>query len=203
MLKKLIYPLAAGVVLCTLVYSYSVQKNLSDELLRLHIVANSNSELDQEIKIKVRDEIIKGSREKFQNAESKEEFKKKLLRESGKIEKIADDVLKESNVGYDAAVSFEKVYIPRKSYDGLILPEGNYDAMVIRLGEAKGQNWWCVVYPPLCFTEDVCGSLSEEAEEYLKKTLSPESYELIKEEGISFEYKFKVVELLQKVKKYF
>lgn len=200
MLKKLLYPLFAGIISCNLCYAHSVQKDLADGLLRLHIVANGNSEQDQSIKLKIRDEIIKSSGEKFEKVADKKECKKLLAELSGETQSAANRILKENGFDYGARVEIKRMYIPRKSYDGIILPEGAYDAMVVKLGEAKGENWWCVVYPPLCFTEEVCGALSEEGEEYLKQILSPESYSLIKKEGISIEYKFKTIKFLQKIK---
>ena len=126
-----------------------------------------------------------------------------LLSESEEIEKTAQRILDENNTGYTAKVSLEKLYIPRKTYDGIILPEGSYEGFMVRLGKSEGENWWCVVYPPLCFTEEVCGELSDEAKEYLRQTLPAESYNLITGDGISIKYKFKIVELLQKAEKNF
>ncbi len=203
MLKKMLYPLAAGFFACLLFYGYSVQKDLSDELLRLHVVANSDSEYDQAVKLHVRDEILNTSRQNFSEAENKEACRKKLLSSKKEIEKTAAAALSDCGADYGVQVSMERAYIPRKSYDGIVLPEGSYESMVVRLGKAEGKNWWCVVYPPLCFTEEVSGGLSDEAKEYLKNTLSEESYSLITEDGIDIEYKFKIVELLQKIKKSF
>lgn len=203
MIKKLIYPSAVCILCCMLIYGYSAQKGLSDNLLRLHIVSNSNSEFDKEIKLMVRDAIIKEAGNKFSHAESKKECRRLLLSESEEIEKTAQRILDENNTGYTAKVSLEKLYIPRKTYDGIILPEGSYEGFMVRLGKSEGENWWCVVYPPLCFTEEVCGELSDEAKEYLRQTLPAESYNLITGDGISIKYKFKIVELLQKAEKNF
>lgn len=186
---------------CSAAYSYSIHKSLSDELLRLHIVANSDSEVDQNLKLRVRDEIIKLCAEKFEHTVDKKSCRRKLMEESEQIREAAQRILDENNADYNAEVNFERIYIPRKSYGGIILPEGSYDAAVVKLGRAEGKNWWCVVYPPLCFTEAVGGELSDEAKEYLKSTISEESYELISGEGINMEYKLKIVEIFQKIKK--
>lgn len=199
MLKKLSCPILALIFGCLFVYGYSVHADLSDELLRLHIIANSDSEYDQELKIKVRNEIINMSQNDFAGVTDKKECRKTILASKEKIKDAADKILAENGADYTARVSFEKLYIPRKTYDGIILPEGSYDGVVIRLGNAEGKNWWCVVYPPLCFTESVCGELSDEAKEYLKSTLSEESYSLITCEGMNIEYKFKIVEILQQL----
>ena len=185
-------------LLCSLAYANSVQNNLSQELLRLHIIANSDSVADQEIKLKVRDRIIESVGNEFSQVNDKNVYRAMLMKKTDEIKKIADSVLAEYGVDYTSDVTFEKLYIPRKYYDGIVLPEGSYEGMIVRLGKSEGKNWWCVVYPPLCFTESTCGELSNDALEYLKDTLSPESYSLITDEGIDIEYKFKLVEIFQK-----
>lgn len=200
--KFFLIPLLLCAALCSSVYAVSVQQDLSDELIRLHIVADSDSPEAQEIKLKVRDAIIEDVGAEFAAIKDKKAYRSALIEKTGDIKKTADRVLSENGVNYKSRVSFEKLYIPRKSYDGIVLPEGSYEGLIVRLGSASGQNWWCVVYPPLCFTESVCGELSDEAKEYLKENLSPESYSLITEEGITVEYKFKLVEMFQKLKKY-
>lgn len=204
-MKKNIFipPLILCLTLCSFVYANSVQNNLSNELLRLHIIANSDSDTDQNIKLMVRDKIIESVGQEFSKIDDKEKYREELIKKTYEIKKTADRVLSENGLNYTSSVSFEKLYIPRKSYDGIVLPEGSYEGLIVRLGEASGQNWWCVVYPPLCFTESTCGKLSVEAQNYLKENLSPESYSLITEEGINIEYKFKLVEVLQKLKKEF
>lgn len=203
MKKTLISVLSAVSVIffVSIVYAHGVHSNLSGELIRLHIIANSDTDIDQALKIKIRDEIIEKAGAEFKDAKDKNELKNALIKKAPEIKKIADNVLLQNNSDYASSVSFERLYIPRKVYDGIILPEGSYEAMVVRLGEAKGKNWWCVVYPPLCFTESTCGELSDEAKEYLKNNLTPQSYSLITESGIKIEYKLKVVELYEKAKK--
>ena len=203
MKKKLILLIPLTIGICSVFYALSVQKNLSDELIRLHIIANSDSEYDQDLKLKVRDRICSEVGAEFAAISDKDEYRRTLMNKTEKIQKIADSVLSESDAGYKSRVSLERLYIPRKSYDGIILPEGSYEGLIVRLGDASGKNWWCVVYPPLCFTESTCGSLSPEAKEYLKSHLSAESYSLITEEGIEIKYKFKLIEAIQKAKKIF
>ena len=203
MIKKMIYPIAVSIAACLIIYAFSVQKDLSDGIMRLHIISDSNSEFDTMVKLEVRDAIIKEAGDIFKEVKNKKQCRSLFEENKGDIKKIAERVLKENGLEYGASVIIGKMYVPRKIYDGIILPEGSYEGVTVRLGEAKGQNWWCVVYPPLCFTESTSGELSEEAKEYLKSTLPPESYSLISEEGINIEYKFKIVELIQKIKKNF
>ncbi len=201
-MKKFLFfpPFISCIILCSIAYAATVQKDLSEELLRLHIVANSNSITDQEAKLFVRDEIIKQVKDEFSFASDKEGLRVDLIKNTEKFEKIADEALKKSGLSYKSNAKIERILIPRKEYNNIILPEGEYDALVVRLGEAKGENWWCIVYPPLCFTESTFGNLSNDAKEYLKNTLSPESYNLISQEGFSIEYKLKLVEIFEKIK---
>ena len=136
------------------------------------------------------------------SADEKKLYTSMLLNNLDEIEKIADNVLKKHNTGYTSKAYLKKIYIPRKIYKNIILPEGSYDSLVVELGSGMGENWWCVVYPPLCFTESVYGNISEEGKKQLEKNLSPDAYSLITSEEMSVEYTFKFVELVQKIKKY-
>lgn len=198
-IKRIILPLAMCAALCTTIYALSVQRDLSRKIMRLHIVANSNSPEDTELKLKVRDAVIADAGEIFAEVKTKSECRRTFEENKSKIEETVLRTIRENSREYGVQISFGKFYIPRKVYDGIVLPEGSYDGVKILLGEAKGENWWCVVYPPLCFTESVCGELSDEAEAYLKEMLLPESYSLISEEGIDIKYKLKLVEVFQKV----
>lgn len=202
-MKKLnfIFPFVVCFILCTTVYALSVQKDLSDELLRLHIIANSNSEYDQKIKLMVRDEIVASAGEEFLRTTDKAEYKRLLLEKSEEIEKLANNVLEENKVDYRAKCSFKTFYVPRKTYGNIVLPEGSYDGLIIDLGNSDGENWWCVVYPPLCFTEGSLDAENPEAIKFLEDNLSPQSFSLITQEGIDIEYKLKTVEIFQKLKK--
>jgi len=185
------------------VYALAVHREISDGIIRLHIVANSDSFTDQSAKLAVRDAIINTVKNDFSVNTNKEEFKALLSQNQNKIKEIADRVLLKSGLDYKSHISLEKVYIPRKSYKNIILPEGKYDALVIRLGESYGKNWWCIVYPPLCFTEESVGDLSDEGIDYLKNVLSDESLSLINRDAVEIEYKFKLVELFQRVKNHY
>ncbi len=201
-MKKIILCVILSIfTIFSVVYANKTQDDISKNVIRLHIIANSDSEKDQEIKYKIRDEIIEYSKDKFESLKTKEDFEKVFIDQCNEIELITQKILEENGASYLASASYEKVYIPRKCYNGLSLPEGSYDGLIVRLGNAKGKNWWCVAYPPLCFTEDTCGDLTPEAIIYLKDNLSRESFSLITENGFDIEYKFKIVELCQKLKK--
>ncbi len=171
-----------------LLYTAFVRGELSDNILRLHILANSDSEKDQNIKLSVRDYISEGLRECTVSPKSDEYI--------SYVEALAKDCLREMGTGYSAKAERERVYIPKKSYKNITMPSGEYNAIRVWLGEGKGQNWWCVAYPSLCFSESFDGSLSEEAMNKLKKTLSPETLSLITEKK---EYRLYIVDLVGRI----
>ena len=168
------------------VYAENIQQDLSDNLIRLHVIANSNSDFDQNIKIAVRDEILKKSSENPQLYV---------------LKKAADDTLKDLDAGYGAEISLLRRYVPKKQYKSIQLPEGEYDCINVVLGNGIGENWWCIAYPPLCFTEEVFGELSEEGELLLQNKLDSESFRAILYDG-DINIRFKLVEGIQKIKTY-
>ena len=198
-MKKITIASILLILLSLTVYANALHSDLSQNILRLHIIANSDSAVDQTLKLKVRDAIIKEIGADFAEIKDKKEYRKKLIHESERIKDIADSIL--TDTGYKSKVSFERMYIPRKIYNDIMLPEGSYEALVVRLGKASGKNWWCVVYPPLCFTESTVGNISEEGKRYLKENLSPSGYSMILKKGVNIKYKFKIVELFQKLRK--
>lgn len=127
------------------------QQNYKEEYLRIHIRANSNSEIDQSIKYKIKDEIIGFLTPVISCCNSKKEFEKVLKENLKNIECIANNILAQNNFDYISHAKINNEYFPIRSYDNLTLENGYYDALIVNLGSGKGDNWWCVVYPPLCF----------------------------------------------------
>ncbi len=130
---------------------------LSSACIRIHIRANSNSDVDQSVKLKVRNEVTDYLSDKLANCKDKSEAQKVLNLETPNLLKIADDTLKENGFGYKSSIKMGKEYFPERVYDDYVFPEGTYDALVINLGSGKGDNWWCVAFPPLCFIPDSGG----------------------------------------------
>lgn len=125
-----------------------------DNVVRIHIRANSNSEIDQAVKLKVRDEITKYLSDILIECKDKKQALSLISQSQSKLAEIADNTLYNNNFKYSSAVSVEKSYFPGREYDGYIFPEGEYDALIISLGTGAGDNWWCVAFPPLCFVPD-------------------------------------------------
>ena len=175
-----------------MVYYISLYNDISKNLVRLHVISNSNSSEDIGVKFMVRDNILNNVREKI-NISSKREDVLKALPE---FEKSANNLLKKTGVDYGARVVYGEADIPRKEYNGIVLPAGDYKAIKVILGEGKGENWWCVAYPPLCFTESVMGGISKEGEEILKVSMDYNSYKMITSD---VKYELKIIEIAKKV----
>ena len=151
-----------------LAYAEGVTGDLSRELVRFHIIANSDSEYDQAIKLDVRDYICKN----IGGYSS-------LAAYSDEILHLANERLAQLEAPYRACVRAERVFIPQKSYKNITLPSGRYRAVRLLLGKGGGKNWWCVAYPPLCFSESPDGEMSKNAELLLRGRLSPDGAGII------------------------
>ena len=193
---------AAALVLVTAVSYISWQVNdIEDSVLRLHIVANSDSDEDQALKLKVRDEVVDRCGFLFENCVSAEQSIKTAADNIGFIKYVAEQVITENGYNYDADCQVTQCSFPTKHYerpgDSVVsLPRGEYNALNIKIGAAKGKNWWCVMYPPLCFVDGVA-SVPDETDELLKSQLTASEYELIPEsDRPEIKIKFKIAELL-------
>ncbi len=122
------------------------------EYLRLHVRANSNSEVDQTVKYAVKQAVVEYLAPLVVNITNKVSAEKTITENLPNLKSVCDKVLREKGFLYESAVSYKKEYFPTRVYDGTELSAGVYDALIINLGEGLGDNWWCVVYPPLCFT---------------------------------------------------
>lgn len=189
------------ILIFTLLISYAraTSSDISNSVLRLHILANSNTSADQQLKLAVRNRILDETQDIFKNARSAKESARIAKENSAFIQSIAEDEIKVQGFNYPVTVSVEKAAFPTKIYGGIALPSGKYTAVRIKIGEASGQNWWCVMYPPLCFADGVI-SASDEAKSTLAQSLSEDSYNLVtgKDNGaIPVEIRFKIVEIFQ------
>lgn len=187
-------------LLFTIVLSYarSLGADIANAVVRLHIVANSNSDADQKLKLQIRDRILRDTAHIFNRTDNSGQALDLARKSSGFIKEIAEDEIRRLGFDYNVTISVGETFFPTKVYGDIALPSGKYNAVTIRIGQAKGENWWCVMYPPLCFTDGIV-SVSENAKKQLKSSLSPSEYRLITEnsESVPVEIKFKIVELIQ------
>ena len=151
MKKVIIVALSIIAVVMFVCFSGGVKQN--SDYLRIHIRANSNSSIDQRVKYQVKDEIVDALIPLLAYAETKQESEEIIKANFDLIESVADRVLKENGFNYTSTAKLSYEEFPTRSYDGLTLEKGFYDALILELGSGSGDNWWCVVYPPLCFTQ--------------------------------------------------
>lgn len=158
----------------------ALQEDLAGEVFRFHVIANSDSDQDQALKYQVRDQVIAYMRrslgEEDVSLEETKEWAGEHLRE---IEEVARKALKEAGSSERVKARVARVYFPDKRYGEIWFPQGYYEALQIRLGKAGGQNWWCVLYPNLCFTGSVCGVVTEEGRQDLEEALTAEEYQMV------------------------
>lgn len=179
-------------------YATSISQGLGENIFRLHILANSDSEEDQTLKLKVRDAILEYMKTLTDDMSDKQAVIELSRQHMQDFQEIAERVIFENRYDYSVNIEIGNFYFPTKYYGNISLPAGNYDALKIQIGEAKGQNWWCSLFPPLCFVSISSGVVEEEGEEYLKENLSDEEFEIISSSSSDIEFKFKIVELMNK-----
>ena len=178
-------------------YFYAIKNstNIEKEIFRLHIIANSDSKEDQTLKLKVRDNIVSYMNTICKSVNSKEEAITVVQNHIYDFKEIADKTILENGFNYTSIVEIGNYRFPTKRYGDIALPSGYYDALEIKLGSNSGQNWWCVLYPSLCFTDVSSGIIPESSKENLREILSEEEYALISENNPTYSFKFKLVEL--------
>lgn len=156
-----------------------VQKKMAGEVFRFHVLANSDSKKDQALKMKVKENVIAYMKVQLPESESVEmtkEWAKSHIRE---IETLAEETLQKEGCKDAVRAEVRSCYFPDKTYGDITFPKGEYEALRIEIGEAKGQNWWCVLYPNLCFIDAVHAVVPEEGKEELKEVLDEEEYEMV------------------------
>ena len=166
--------------------------DLSSKVLRLHIIANSDSKTDQDLKIKVRDKIIEKSGAFLESAKDKESARTLVLNNLENLQEIAVSEIKQQGFNYSVSSEITNMYFPTRKYDAVTLPAGRYDALRLIIGEGKGKNWWCVIFPQMCLG---CAKKSATAD-----TLFNSSEKDIISNGEKYEIKFKVVEWFYSIK---
>lgn len=192
----LIFLLSLYTFICAYSYVQAVSDDLANSIFRLHVIANSDSEKDQNLKYIVRDNLLNYMNEICSDCTTKEEAISLVQENKDTFKQIALDTIKNEGYSYDVNINIGNFEFPTKQYGDISLPSGNYDALRVEIGEAKGQNWWCVMFPPLCFVDVSSGVVSEESKELLQENLSEEEFTLISDNSSSeINFKFKLLEI--------
>ncbi len=189
------------VFVCFSAYFYvtAVSSGISDSVFRLHVIANSDSDEDQALKLKVRDSLLEYMNSLCSSTSSKEEAMRIANEHIDDFTKIAQDVIAQNGYNYSVDVSVGSCAFPTKEYGDVSLPAGTYDALRVKIGSASGHNWWCVMFPPLCFVDVSSGIVPDESKEILHDTMSDEEYDLVTSSDSDSEltFKFKLVEFFE------
>jgi stage II sporulation protein R len=182
-------------------YSENLKKGLADNLIRLHVIANSDSPADQALKRNVRDVILAYMKDKLKDSKDLEQTKFIINSEKERIVSLSKDEIVKNGYDYDVNVTLGSYPFPTKTYGDIALPAGGYQALRVVIGKGEGANWWCVLFPPLCFVDVTHGTVPDSVKEDLRRTLSEEEYSIItsadNEDDIPIKIKFKVVEFFQ------
>ena len=181
--------------ICAISYAENISTDIANSVFRLHVIANSDSSEDQNLKYIVRDNLLKYMNVICKNCSSKEEAINLVKENKNSFKQIAINTIKEYGYSYDVNINIGNFEFPTKSYGDISLPAGYYDALKVEIGEAKGQNWWCVMFPPLCFIDISSGVVPEESKEIMHNNLSDEEFALISDNSDSqIQFKFKLLE---------
>lgn len=185
-------------LICAIMLSFSRFETRCNELrqgvLRLHIIANSDGDADQNLKLQVRDEILKNSTDIFKSCDTVDDAIVTASKNIEDINKIANKVITQNGFDYSASVSVGDSFFDTRVYDNFTLPAGTYKSLIVNLGEGKGKNWWCVVFPCVCIPTATGASLSDSVSQSAAQTA---------ENASKYEIKFKSVEIYEQIKKLF
>ena len=188
------------VFISALSYVNAVSEDISNSVFRLHVIANSDSDEDQSLKYKVRDKVLEYMNEIAKDCTSKEEVINLAYKYQDEFKQIAENVIKENGYDYDANIKIGNFEFPTKYYGDISLPAGYYDALRIEIGKAEGQNWWCVMFPPLCFVDVTSGVVPDESKQIMQDNLGDEEYKLISDnESSDIKFKFSIVEFFKNI----
>lgn len=187
--------LLAALLICFVlnISSFSEEcRNIRSKMLRMHVIANSDSDIDQELKLKVRDAVLAEGKEIFDGSVTADDAKSKILPETERLRKAALRVIENEGFSYDVKITVGNEYFNTRTYDNSVtLPAGYYTAVKVIIGEGKGHNWWCVMFPPMCLP-----AASKECE--ISDVLEKEEVQIV-EGGSKYKFKFKIVEIYEKI----
>lgn len=155
---KKVWAIFAIIIMGVLLVVGTTYKEVNTQYLRIHIRANSNLQVDQLVKYKIKDAIVEVLTPHVASCDSFDDVKIMLQNNLSLVDNITNSVLKQNNLNYTAKSKLATEEFPTRTYNEFTLEQGIYDALIVELGKAEGDNWWCVIYPPLCFTSTNSGS---------------------------------------------
>lgn len=205
--SKIKHTLIILILLCVFIlisavsYVDAVSSDIADSVFRLHIIANSDTKEDQDLKYKVRDKILEYMNSITKNSSSKEEIILLVNQHQEDFYRIAKQVILDNGYNYDVKINIGNFNFPTKNYGDISFPSGSYDALRIEIGNSIGQNWWCVMFPPLCFVDVTSGIVPDESKSIIQDSLTDEEYEIVSNQtSPDIKFKFSLIEMFQSFK---
>lgn len=185
--------------ICSFNYVQAVSSDISNNVFRLHVIANSNSDEDQNLKYKVRDSLLNYMNTLCENITSKQDAINMVQEHKKDFEDIALQIIKQEGFDYPVNINIGNFAFPTKTYGDISLPAGMYDALRVEIGSSSGRNWWCVMFPSLCFIDISSGIVEEDSKSLLKDNMSEESYSIVSDNSSNIiKFKFKILEFFGK-----
>ncbi len=198
-IKIILLSLLIGVIATTFytlkTYSNQTFSSISNKIVRFRVLPNSNSNYDQALKLIVKDCIINYLDNDLNNFSSNEEALHHLNNKLNEIESYANKIVRSCGYNYNVTAKIQLSTFPTRSYSNISLPNGQYTTLVIEIGDATGDNWWCVMYPPLCFVDETMEIIPQTLDDELQNTLSNNEYNIVTNTTFEYNVKFKIVEL--------
>lgn len=186
---------AVALVICCIVNITAFSNNcdnIRDKMLRMHVIANSDSKEDQELKLKVRDAVLKKGKELFDGSVTADKAVEKIRPYTDELEQIASEVILKEGYNYKVNVTVQKEFFKTRTYENSVtLPAGYYMAVKVIIGEGKGQNWWCVMFPPMCLP-------AANAECEIDDVLNEGENDIVSN-GVKYRFKFKIIEICEEL----
>ena len=167
---------------------------IREKVLRLHVIANSDTREDQSLKLKVRDRILSESENIFSFSDNLDDAERNIEESLSTLKQCAENAVTEEGYSYNVRVSFEPSYFPTRTYENVTLPAGNYKSLKVIIGEGEGKNWWCVLFPPMCLPAVM------KEEDVLSAVLSEDELSLVSAKP-KYEIRFWIVEKIQEFKR--
>ncbi len=203
MMKKLAVIAALILIISIFIGTYFPihgEAELYDKVLRLHVLANSDSSEDQALKLKVRDAVIEYLTPQAENCSGLSEMKTVVESSIGEITETAENVIKNEGYDYPVSVTLGFEEYPTRNYESMCFPSGEYLSLRVMIGNAEGQNWWCVLFPPLCLGAAENKTKKENEDAFISAGLTDDQYKIVTEtENTKYRARFKILEIIESI----
>lgn len=183
--------LVASIIFSVFSFAKTSEK-VRNDVLRLHVIANSDSPADQNLKLAVRDEILSKGEELFNGSVNVKNAVEKISPYIDELESCAEEIIEMRGYDYPVKITIDKEYFETRTYKTVTLPAGEYLSLIVRIGESKGKNWWCVMFPPMCIS-------AADENEVLKDVMNKNELKLVNSNP-NFEPRFKIIEIIENIK---